>query len=225
MRSFDKLDFYRLARALLTFLLAPARAVGEQFWQALIPPKNKKDGGWLPAAVRLIARLTAVVAVIVVPTGILLMSFPGLARSHLLERIFTQFFAFLLPAWLVGVAGLVCALLVFVAAALAASIGARQSEFAPGDGVDALRHLLWRAIPSGVAIAVSALAISTLSTLARAVAGIFEAALRTPRAGTLRMKRPVVVCARSIAHVCLCPRLLAQRPFAARALRAGTNLI
>ena len=229
MRSFANLASCRLARTLLAFLLALPRAVGDQFWRALKTPRERNDCGLMPAAVRLIARFTALAGVIVVPIDVSLLSFPDLTRSPLLERIFTQFFDFLLPASLVGVVGLICALLLLVVAALAAAIGAYKGEFVPGDWVDALRHLIWRVIPFSVAIAISAPALSTL-TLFRAVASVFEAALLALHAGMLRMRiigmharQPVMIRARTITHVCLSPRLLAQRPNAARALRVATS--
>ena len=229
MRTFANLASCRLARTLLAFLLALPRAVGEEFWQALKTPRERNDCGLMPVAVRLIARFTALAGVIVVPIDVSLLSFPDLTRSPLLERIFTQFFDFLLPASLVGVVGLICALLLLVVAALAAAIGAYKGEFVPGDGVDALRHLIWRVIPSSVAIAISAPALSTL-TLFRAVSSVFEAALGALRASMLRMRisgmharQPVVIRARTITHVCLSPRLLAQRPSVVRALRAAAS--
>ena len=226
MRTFANLASCRLARTLLAFLLALPRAVGEEFWQALKTPRERNDCGLMPVAVRLIARFTALAGVIVVPIDVSLLSFPDLTRSPLLERIFTQFFDFLLPASLVGVVGLICTLLLFVVAALAAAIGAYKGELVPGDGVDAIRHLIWRVIPSSAAIAISAQALLTL-TLFRAVASVFEAALR---AGMLRMRisgmharQPVMIRARTITHVCLSPRLLAQRPSVVRALRAAAS--
>ena len=229
MRSFVNLDSCRLARTLLAFLLALPRAVGEEFWQALRTPREKNDRGLMPAAARLIARLTALAGVIVVPIDILLLSFPDLTRSPLLERIFTQFFDFLLPASLVGFVGSICMLLLLVGAALAAAIGAYKGEFVLGDEVGALRHLIWRVIPSSVAIAISAPALSTL-TLFRAVSSVFEAALGALRASMLRMRisgmharQPVMIRARTITHVCLSPRLLAQCPSVVRALRAAAS--
>ncbi len=212
---------------MLALALSPAKAVGEQFWQALMPPREENDRGLLPAAVRLMARLTAAAAAIVVPVDILLLSFPDLTRAPLLERIFTQFFDFLLPASLVCAAGLVFALLLLVVGALGAAVGAYKGEFAPRDGVDALRHLISRVIPPGVAIIISAAALSTLSAV---VASVFEATLRTLSASLLGMRisgvharQPVRIRARTITHLCLSPRLLAQRPFAARALRVATS--
>ncbi|CAZ88644.1 conserved hypothetical protein [Thiomonas arsenitoxydans] len=211
---------------MLVLALSPARAVGEQFWQALMPPQEKNDRGLLPAAVRLIARLTAAAAAIVVPADVLLLS-SDLTRSPLLESIFTQFFDFLLPASLVCAAGLVFALLLLAVGALGAAVGAYKGEFAPRDAVGALRHLISRVIPPGVAIAISAAALSTLSAV---VLSVFEAALRKLGASLLRMRvswaharQPVRIRARTITHLCLSPRLLAQRPFAARALRVATS--
>ncbi len=221
MRSFDKLA-NRLASALLAFALAPAKAVGEQFWQALRAPKDKNDRGWLPAIVRLVARLTALDGVIVVLIDVLLLSFPGLTRSPLLERIFTQFFDFSLPAWLAIVAGLICALSLLSVAVLTSAIGAYKGQFAAADGVDAVRHLIWWVVPSSVAIAI-------LSTLLRNVVSVLEAAPLPLLAGVWRLRiselharQPVMIRARTITHVCLSPRILAQRPNAARALRAAT---
>ena len=227
MRSFDKLA-YRLARALLAFVLAPARAVGEQFWQALRAPKDKNDRGWLPAIVRLVARLTALAGAVILPADALLFVFPHLTQSHLAKLVFGGFFAAALPAALVGFGGLVVMLVLLVALALASAIGAYRGDLAPRDGVTEIKALRWRAVPLDIAVIADAFsrglglvggaAVAILTTFCKANLSMVRMRLRR-----VQERAPAAIRARTIAHVCLSSRLLAQRPNSARSLRAATS--
>ncbi|MHB1667445.1 hypothetical protein [Thiomonas sp.] len=224
MFSFRNLTFYRLACALLAFWLAVPRAIGAEFWDALRPAQDKNDKGWMPTIVRLVARLTALAGIVVLPADALLLVFPHLTQAPFAKLVLGGIFVTALPAALIGFVGLVCMLLLLTVLALAAAIGAYNGEFVPRDGVDALRHLIWRAITSSVAIAISALSTSFL-----AMVGVLAATLKTRTADILRERirkslthQPATTRARPIPHLCLTHRILAQRPIAP-ALRERPN--